>query len=192
LIEGVTELYYQNYSVMSSPEASSSYSQHSTYGTQTDLTALVIFIVFCFCCFAIAKIVICIFDQRYRSIQLANQPAQDGMQGLNSNSLEALHVTQFKRSTSGNNAECSICLGQLEEEDLVRVMPNCTHQFHQYCIDTWLQSHATCPICRANADPLKPEDDVRESASGAEEPASGPATLSVLASASETRIDQMV
>jgi Ring finger domain len=179
---------------MSSPEASSSYSQHSTYDKRTDLTALVIFIGFCCCCFTIAKIVIYMFDQRYGGIQLANQPAQDGMQGLNSDSLEALHVTKFKRSSSGNNADCSICLGQLEEEDPVRVMPNCTHQFHQYCIDTWLQSHATCPICRANADPLKPEDDVQESASGAEDPASGTTTLSVResASASENRIDQMV
>lgn len=172
---------------MSSPESSSSYSQHPTYANQTDLTALLIFIAFCCCCFAIAKIVIYIFDQRYGGLQLANHVTQDGMQGLNSDSFEALHVTKFKRSNSGSNAECSICLGQLEEGDPVRVMPNCMHLFHQDCIDTWLQSHATCPICRANVDPLKPEDDVEESASGTATP-SVPATTS----ASETHLDQMV
>ncbi|XP_078177485.1 E3 ubiquitin-protein ligase ATL59-like [Carex rostrata] len=172
---------------MSSPEASSTYGQHPTYASETDLTALLIFIAFCCCCFAVAKIVIYIFDQRYGGLQLTNHAAQDGTEGLNSDSLEALHVTKFKRSNSGSNAECSICLGGLEEGDPVRLMPNCMHLFHQDCIDKWLQSHATCPICRANVDPLKPADESEETASVTEMQ-----SLPAMTSSSETRLDQMV
>jgi hypothetical protein len=43
---------------------------------------------------------------------------------------------------------CSICLSDYKESEVVRVIPNCGHMFHTDCIDQWLRSHATCPICR--------------------------------------------
>ncbi|XVE88158.1 hypothetical protein DITRI_Ditri19aG0045800 [Diplodiscus trichospermus] len=49
--------------------------------------------------------------------------------------------------------ECSVCLGTIAEESTVRVLPNCKHMFHVECIDTWLGSHTTCPICRTVAEP---------------------------------------
>ncbi|KAJ4781986.1 RING-H2 finger protein ATL2 [Rhynchospora pubera] len=171
---------------MSTPESSDG--RHPKYARDTDLTALLIFAAFCCCCFAIAKIVIYIFDQRNGGLRLTNPVAQDGVQGLNPDSLEALHVTKFKRSNSGNGAECSICLGVLEEDDSVRVMHNCMHLFHQDCIDKWLQSHVTCPICRANVDPLKPEDDVE----GESVSATASSSLPVPPSTSQTHLDQMV
>ncbi|KAJ3686292.1 hypothetical protein LUZ61_015456 [Rhynchospora tenuis] len=171
---------------MSSPE-SSSYGRHPRYTSETDLTALLIFGAFCCCCFAIAKIVIYIFDRRNGGLHLANHVVQDDVQGLNPDSLEALHLTKFKKSNSGNSTECSICLGVLEEDDSVRVMHNCPHLFHQDCIDKWLKSHVTCPICRANVDPLKPEDDEGESVSATASP-----SLPVPASTSQTYLDQMV
>ncbi|KAL3731887.1 hypothetical protein ACJRO7_028707 [Eucalyptus globulus] len=43
---------------------------------------------------------------------------------------------------------CSICLGEYEESDVLRPLPECRHFFHMECIDPWLRLHATCPICR--------------------------------------------
>lgn len=47
---------------------------------------------------------------------------------------------------------CSICLGDYEEKEMLRVIPTCHHNFHLVCIDLWLQKQSTCPICRL---PLK-------------------------------------
>ncbi|GAU15826.1 hypothetical protein TSUD_236420 [Trifolium subterraneum] len=46
---------------------------------------------------------------------------------------------------------CAVCLGDFEEGEELKTMPECLHSFHVPCIDTWLHSHSSCPICRASA-----------------------------------------
>lgn len=46
------------------------------------------------------------------------------------------------------DAMCSVCLGEYKEEELLRMLPQCGHNFHATCIDAWLHRHATCPVCR--------------------------------------------
>lgn len=48
------------------------------------------------------------------------------------------------------DAGCSVCLSEFEEEETLRILPKCNHAFHIQCIDTWLHSHSTCPLCRVN------------------------------------------
>ncbi|XP_010538288.1 PREDICTED: E3 ubiquitin-protein ligase ATL9-like [Tarenaya hassleriana] len=49
--------------------------------------------------------------------------------------------------------ECAVCLNEFEDDETLRLMPPCCHVFHADCIDVWLSSHSTCPVCRANLDP---------------------------------------
>ncbi|KAE8674256.1 pentatricopeptide repeat-containing protein [Hibiscus syriacus] len=56
--------------------------------------------------------------------------------------------------------ECSVCLGSITEESIIRLLPNCNHVFHVQCIDTWLGSHTTCPVCRTAAEPTVQLEDV--------------------------------
>ncbi|KAL2331652.1 hypothetical protein Fmac_019233 [Flemingia macrophylla] len=59
------------------------------------------------------------------------------------------------KSQQHDSVECSVCLSVLEDGESVRMLPNCKHcTFHVSCIDTWLSSHSTCPLCRTNAQPL--------------------------------------
>uniref|UniRef100_A0ACD5YVD0 Uncharacterized protein n=1 Tax=Avena sativa TaxID=4498 RepID=A0ACD5YVD0_AVESA len=44
--------------------------------------------------------------------------------------------------------DCAVCLCEFEAEDQLRLLPKCSHAFHLECIDTWLLSHSTCPLCR--------------------------------------------
>ncbi|KAK9292330.1 hypothetical protein L1049_020296 [Liquidambar formosana] len=46
--------------------------------------------------------------------------------------------------------ECAVCLNEFEDDETLRLLPKCDHVFHPDCIDAWLTSHTTCPVCRAN------------------------------------------
>ncbi|KAK7360585.1 hypothetical protein VNO77_02592 [Canavalia gladiata] len=48
---------------------------------------------------------------------------------------------------------CAVCLGDFEEGEELRTLPKCKHSFHVPCIDKWLYSHSTCPICRLDVTP---------------------------------------
>ncbi|KAK7307372.1 hypothetical protein VNO77_40377 [Canavalia gladiata] len=48
---------------------------------------------------------------------------------------------------------CAVCLGDFEEGEELRSLPECMHSFHVSCIDMWLNSHSSCPVCRATATP---------------------------------------
>lgn len=43
---------------------------------------------------------------------------------------------------------CAVCLHDVEAGQRYRRLPQCRHCFHVNCIDTWLQSRSTCPLCR--------------------------------------------
>ncbi|KAI4350001.1 hypothetical protein L6164_010534 [Bauhinia variegata] len=49
--------------------------------------------------------------------------------------------------------ECAVCLCEFEDTEKLRLIPKCDHVFHPECIDEWLASHTTCPVCRANLVP---------------------------------------
>ncbi|XP_040997828.1 RING-H2 finger protein ATL11-like [Juglans microcarpa x Juglans regia] len=49
--------------------------------------------------------------------------------------------------------ECAVCLNEFEDEEILRLLPKCSHAFHADCIDAWLASHSTCPVCRTNLVP---------------------------------------
>ncbi|CAL9778381.1 unnamed protein product [Musa acuminata subsp. burmannicoides] len=43
--------------------------------------------------------------------------------------------------------ECAVCLNDFKDDEELRLLP---HVFHFDCIDAWLASYVTCPICHAN------------------------------------------
>lgn len=54
--------------------------------------------------------------------------------------------------------ECAVCLCEFEDTETLRLIPKCDHVFHPECIDEWLSSHTTCPVCRANLVPTESMD----------------------------------
>ncbi|WVZ82224.1 hypothetical protein U9M48_029510 [Paspalum notatum var. saurae] len=68
--------------------------------------------------------------------------------------------------------DCAVCLCEFAADDKLRLLPTCGHAFHVPCIDAWLLSHSTCPLCRGSI----LADDAQL------DPASSPAPLLVLES----------
>ncbi|KAJ1278832.1 hypothetical protein BS78_04G109300 [Paspalum vaginatum] len=49
---------------------------------------------------------------------------------------------------------CSVCLEDVRGGEMARQVPACRHIFHVGCIDMWLHSHRTCPMCRCVISPV--------------------------------------
>ena len=43
-----------------------------------------------------------------------------------------------------------MCLGDYQLEDKIKKLPTCNHYFHVHCIDKWLSTNVTCPLCRTS------------------------------------------
>ena len=56
--------------------------------------------------------------------------------------------TTLDRSAQAQDDNCAICQDPIEMGQMMRVIRHCAHRFHQHCIDTWFESHVTCPTCR--------------------------------------------
>ncbi|KAF8099539.1 hypothetical protein N665_0242s0023 [Sinapis alba] len=81
--------------------------------------------------------------------------------GLDASVIETfptfLYSTVKTLKINKESLECPICLNEFEDNETLRLVPQCCHVFHTDCIDAWLQSHATCPLCRANLVPVPGE-----------------------------------
>ncbi|KAF6163582.1 hypothetical protein GIB67_022147 [Kingdonia uniflora] len=51
----------------------------------------------------------------------------------------------------GEDGICTVCLSEFVEGEVLRTLPECVHSFHVPCIDMWLNSHTSCPLCRTDA-----------------------------------------
>ncbi|KAA8520573.1 hypothetical protein F0562_014829 [Nyssa sinensis] len=70
--------------------------------------------------------------------------------GLEPVMVAAIPTMKFSREafSSMEDAQCTICLGEYQEREVLRIMPQCGHNFHLSCIDVWLRKQSTCPVCR--------------------------------------------
>ncbi|XP_022733853.1 E3 ubiquitin-protein ligase ATL4-like [Durio zibethinus] len=58
-------------------------------------------------------------------------------------------ITRRSNDDSTVSGDCAVCLSKFEPQDQLRLLPLCCHAFHARCIDTWLTSNQTCPLCRS-------------------------------------------
>ncbi|KAK6927106.1 Zinc finger, RING-type [Dillenia turbinata] len=74
--------------------------------------------------------------------------------GVDTATIDSLPKFSYNSSSedhcTSRNVECSICLGEFQDKELVKVMPMCYHGYHSECLDKWLRFQSTCPLCRAS------------------------------------------
>ncbi|URE06837.1 E3 ubiquitin-protein ligase [Musa troglodytarum] len=74
--------------------------------------------------------------------------------GLSPEILETFPTMAYveaKALMEGRGAlECAVCISEFADDEALRLLPGCCHVFHPDCIDAWLASHITCPVCRTD------------------------------------------
>ncbi|KAL5546000.1 hypothetical protein UlMin_005687 [Ulmus minor] len=97
-----------------------------------------------------------------------SSPNIQSSKGLDEKTLKEIPIVYYTRKRKKlfrvDQTECPVCLGELEEREKVRLLPNCRHAFHVSCIDEWFRTHKNCPVCRVlptkvSEMPLFVEDD---------------------------------
>ncbi|KAK1681222.1 hypothetical protein QYE76_042070 [Lolium multiflorum] len=89
--------------------------------------------------------------------------------GVDPELLRSLPVTVYRAvvpkgfAAEDVRVECAVCLSELEDGEEARFLPRCGHGFHAQCVDTWLASHSTCPLCRVTV--AKPDASLTASTS---------------------------
>jgi E3 ubiquitin-protein ligase ATL4 len=49
-----------------------------------------------------------------------------------------------------SSPDCAVCLSPFSPDAELRLLPACRHAFHAACVDAWLRTTPSCPLCRAN------------------------------------------
>lgn len=80
-----------------------------------------------------------------------NDSWQGSNTGLEESLIKSITVHKYKKNDGlVEGTDCSVCLSEFEENESLRLLPKCSHAFHVPCIDAWLKSHSSCPLCRSN------------------------------------------
>ncbi|KAG6502047.1 RING-H2 finger protein ATL46-like [Zingiber officinale] len=79
--------------------------------------------------------------------------------GLDQAFIDALPVFLYADLVAAKEEpfDCAVCLCEFDAAtgDELRLLPVCGHAFHLACIDTWLLSNSTCPLCRGSLFPQR-------------------------------------
>ncbi|GLJ39554.1 hypothetical protein SUGI_0808180 [Cryptomeria japonica] len=90
----------------------------------------------------------------FRGAGLDDENTVEAAHGLEQSVIESFPVFSYNLvkglKAQAKGTECAVCLTDFEDHEMLRLLPKCSHAFHPECIDTWLCTNTTCPLCRTN------------------------------------------
>ena len=63
--------------------------------------------------------------------------------------IEKTELKTYNRMLNSDN-KCHICNEDYSNQDICRIINNCSHYYHANCIDNWFINQKNCPICNQN------------------------------------------
>uniref|UniRef100_A0A7N0V1V6 RING-type E3 ubiquitin transferase n=1 Tax=Kalanchoe fedtschenkoi TaxID=63787 RepID=A0A7N0V1V6_KALFE len=136
----------------------------TTAATTSSAYTLDPFFLATFACLAVGFLVMCsyaIYLKYYverrsdpgpgRESQLFSQVrGESNGLGLQGSVIRAITVEKYRNGDDlFREKECAVCLSEFQDGEALRILPKCNHAFHMSCVDVWLGSHISCPMCRA-------------------------------------------
>ncbi|XP_037954438.1 uncharacterized protein DDB_G0292186 [Teleopsis dalmanni] len=95
-------------------------------------------------------------------LSLAERLGEAKPRGLARTEIDQLPNYKYNPEThNGDQTSCVVCMCEFELRQVLRVLP-CSHEFHAKCVDKWLRSNRTCPICRGNASDYFESADIQQ------------------------------
>ncbi|KDP26545.1 hypothetical protein JCGZ_17703 [Jatropha curcas] len=146
------------YQTPSSPNSDHAFPILSIAVLSIIVTAFLLFCYYVFvnkCCANWHTLLRCVTIWRARRSEdsfIALSPTMWNNRGLDESVIRGIPIFQYRRGESEERSICGcvVCLNEFREQDMLRVLPNCSHSFHLDCIDIWLQSNSNCPLCRTS------------------------------------------
>ncbi|KAH0464781.1 hypothetical protein IEQ34_004884 [Dendrobium chrysotoxum] len=108
------------------------------------------FIIGALAAFTIATIYFCIISILRHRRMLADAGQTPGIDDIENQRI----IFEFQNGKgdgfAGGKGDrmCAVCLSKFDDGEDIKLLPECKHCFHVQCIDMWLQSHSSCPLCR--------------------------------------------
>lgn len=65
-------------------------------------------------------------------------------------------LESYTEEANDDDLRCPICLGEYDSTDTsksLRKLSNCDHIFHTGCLETWLRTKSSCPLCKKSVCP---------------------------------------
>lgn len=84
------------------------------------------------------------------SVDLPTTEACEEQWSIRIESTATVHVFNLPQMVCSKPSDpecCAICLEEFDEDDARRWLP-CFHSFHEGCINQWLSSKSSCPLCK--------------------------------------------
>ena len=148
-----TDDYYDNYETEDYYDNSYNNSEEKHDGVINGLFGFLCFgLIATHCLVTFCKI----FDNRYnnRYQQLEDLRIREENNRLNliiqekkKNIKKETKIQKYDSSLLILDNSCSICLDNFEEGENIHTL-KCNHSFHDKCIEDWLDTQFTCPLCR--------------------------------------------
>lgn len=84
-----------------------------------------------------------------RSLQNPAATLRQDVRGIPLELLEMLPVDKHQTNAreTGSQSTCLVCQLDYVDQDMCKRLP-CLHHFHAECIDRWLMTRRSCPVCR--------------------------------------------
>lgn len=112
------------------------------------------FLLWFYTAMTFCMIVLIVFIIIYSIVELFYlQPRRRARQGLTPAELSKLEKVEFKKGeldAESNLDTCSICLEEFVENQVLLQLPVCRHNFHENCVQEWLNLNSVCPYCRSD------------------------------------------